>query len=312
MDRYGHDILSSNPHEHGEFARYGHSKPLPAKPGLVVEEIETGWCGAVIRTEKSGGLQVVVLEDRHGRTRTFELGPGFLYEGEPVILTPAPARPVNRQHPQRSSQASTPGSDPLSATSLGPNRTNSGSRALPQQRAKVAKPSRIWVEGKHDAELVEHVWGDDLRAEGIVVCLLDGADNLSEVLAEFQPHEEARAGILLDHLVPGSKETRIAQEIMQQWGEEAVLITGHPFIDVWQAVKPARLGLRAWPEVPRGTDFKVGTLQALGWPYEDYSDVASAWVRILRSVRDYRDLEAAFLGRVEELIDFVTFPTMSY
>ena len=30
-------------------------------------------------------------------------------------------------------------------------------------RARVARASRIFVEGRHDAELVEKVWGDDLR-----------------------------------------------------------------------------------------------------------------------------------------------------
>ena len=32
------------------------------------------------------------------------------------------------------------------------------------------------------------------------------------------------------------------------------------------------------------------------------------WKRILGTVRTYRDLEPALLGRVEELIDFVTVP----
>lgn len=81
---------------------------------------------------------------------------------------------------------------------------------------------------------------------------------------------------------------------------------GHPYVDVWQAVLPARLGLQAWPEVPRGTDIKVGTLRALGWPAGSQADVAAAWKRILGRVRDYRDLSPALLGRVEELVDFVT------
>ena len=28
------------------------------------------------------------LEDRHGRTKPFPIGPGYLIDGEPVILTP--------------------------------------------------------------------------------------------------------------------------------------------------------------------------------------------------------------------------------
>lgn len=79
-------------------------------------------------------------------------------------------------------------------------------------------------------------------------------------------------------------------------------------MDVWQAVKPARLGLEKWPEVPRGTDIKAGTLRALGWPARTQADIAMGWKRILAAVGDYRDLEPALLGRVEALIDFVTEP----
>ncbi|MBV7363913.1 DUF3097 domain-containing protein [Actinomycetaceae bacterium TAE3-ERU4] len=294
MDRYGQDILSSNPHEYGDFARYQHARKMSAEYGELFEEIETGWCGIVTKVEKSGGLHLVELENRHGKKRAFELGPGFLYEGEPVILTAPIPKTIKSTPPHRAS--------------LGSKITNSGSRAIPLHRAQIAKPSRIWVEGKHDAELVEHVWGDDLRAEGIVVCLLDGADNLLKILQEFSPTPQARAGILLDHLIDGTKESKIATEVNSHFPPNSVFITGHPFIDVWHAIKPARLGLKSWPAIPRTQDFKSGTLKALNWPHQDYSDIAQGWQRMLRRVRDYRDLEAAFLGRVEELIDFVTIP----
>jgi len=88
----------------------------------------------------------------------------------------------------------------------------------------------------------------------------------------------------------------------------ACLGLGPPFVDIWQAVKPARVGLERWPDVPRGTDIKHGTLEALGWPHADQRDIAMGWKRILSTVRTYRDLEPALLGRVEELIDFVTVP----
>ena len=68
------------------------------------------------------------------------------------------------------------------------------------------------------------------------------------------------------------------------------------------------MGLREWPAVPRGTDIKHGTLQALGWPHATQADVARGWQRILAAVRTYKDLEPALLGRMEELIDFVTAP----
>lgn len=284
-DRYGSDVLSGgSPAAH----RRPTSVPTPAEPGLVVEEVTTGWVGAVVRVEKSGGEHVVVLEDRRGRTRTFRLGPGFWVDGKPVELTaPRPAAPTG----------------PAAAR-----RTASGSLAAPDQRARVAIGSRIWVEGKHDAELVEKVWGDDLRAEGVVVELLDGVDHLVDALRDFRPGPGRRVGVLVDHLVRGSKEQRIADEALRAAPAGTVLVLGHPYVDVWQAVKPARVGLAAWPTIERGTEWKRGILRELGWPADDQADVARAWQQILRSVRSYADLEPSLLGRVEELIDFVTAP----
>ena len=89
-------------------------------------------------------------------------------------------------------------------------------------------------------------------------------------------------------------------------GGAHTLVVGHPYVDVWQAVKPDRLGLSAWPRVPRGVDWKHGMCEALGWPHKDQADVGRAWQRIRSRVRDWTDLEPEFIGRVEELIDFVT------
>ncbi|KAB7744906.1 DUF3097 family protein [Nostocoides sp. F2B08] len=263
------------------------SAPRPAEVGLVVEEVETGWCGAVVRTEKAGGVHVVVLEDRHRRTRTFPLGPGFLVDGTPVVLTaPAAAAP------------------PAPAR-----RTASGSVAVRGARARVARGSRILVEGKHDAELVEKVWGDDLRLEGVVVEMLDGVDDLEGAIRDFAPDSGRRLGILVDHLVPGTKEWRVveqARNLRPYAGHTLVL--GHPYVDVWQSVRPERLGLREWPVIPKGTPWKAGICAHLGWPHETVADTARAWRRILATVRTYADLEPALLASVEELIDFVTAP----
>lgn len=247
--------------------------------GLIVEHTESEWCGAVVGAREG----LVQLEDGRGKIRAFPLSDGFLIDGAPVKLMLPTRAPQQR-------------------------RTASGSVAAPQQRARVAMPSRIFVEGRHDAELVEQVWGDDLRAEGVVVELLDGADNLEQVLAEFAPGPGRRAGVLLDHLVTGSKETRIAQAIARGPHGAHVLIVGHPFIDIWAAVQPARVGLQAWPEIPRSIEWKTGICRALGWPAEEPADIADAWARIRSRVRSYRDLEPALVGRVEELIDFVTVP----
>jgi hypothetical protein len=276
-DRYGADVLAAP-------ARRPELPEVEAAAGLVAEDVETGWVGAVLRTEKSGGMHVVVLEDRHGRTRTFPLGPGFWIDGRPVRLVAPRARAAS-----------------------GPARTASGSVAVEGHRARVARASRILVEGRHDAELVEKVWGHDLRVEGVVVEPLDGVDDLAAAVAEFGPGPGRRIGVLVDHLVAGTKEWHEAAAVARLGAAaEHVLVVGHPYVDVWQAVRPARIGLRAWPEVPRGRSWKHGVLEALGWPHETQADVALGWRRILGSVTTYADLEPDLLGRVEQLIDFVT------
>ncbi len=276
-DRYGTDVLATDWRK----PRNGRAVEIAADLGLVVEEVQTDWVGEIVRVERD--LDTVTLEDRRRRTRTFPLGPGFLLEGRPVVLV-APARSGPRQK----------------------TRTASGSVAVAGVQARVARASRIFVEGRHDAELVEKVWGDDLRIEGVVVEYLEGVDDLSEHLRDFDPGPERRAGVLVDHLVPGSKESRIADSVRRSPVGQHVLIVGHPFIDIWAAVKPQRLGFKAWPTVPRSIEWKHGVCQQLGWPHRNQTDIARAWKHILGGVRGFQDLDPALLGRVEELIDFVT------
>lgn len=278
FDRYGSDVLSGD----WNAPKRGRAVETSADRGLVVEEVMTGWCGEIVAAERD--LNTVTLEDRRGKRKTFPLGPGFLLEGKPVILTPPTTKHA-----------------PAAAT-----RTASGSIAVKGAAARVALPSRIFVEGRHDAELVERVWGDDLRLEGVVVEYLGGIDDLEGHLHAFGPGPGRRAGVLVDHLVPGSKESRIADAIAAGPFGAHVLIVGHPYVDVWQSVKPTRLGLRAWPTIPRTVEWKHGICEHLGWPHADQADIAAAWKRILGSVSSFADLEPALLGRVEELIDFVT------
>ena len=162
------------------------------------------------------------------------------------------------------------------------------------------------MEGRHDAELVEKVWGDDLRAEGVVVEYLRGIDLLEAALDDEPPSADRRYGVLVDHLVAGSKESRIADAIGRGPHGRHIKIVGHPYVDVWQCVTPRAMGIANWPDVPRGIDIKVGTCRALGWPSDTPADLARAWQRILGRVSSYRDLDPALLGRVEELIDFVS------
>jgi hypothetical protein len=274
---YGPDVLAEG------WRRASRPEPpqVAAERGLVVEEAGGGFCGAVVACEKNA----VTLEDRFGRQRVFPLArAAFLLEGTPVTLV-RPVAPAPR----------------------GPVRTASGSvapaRGGPAGRARVARASRIYVEGRHDAELVEKIWGDDLREVGVVVEYLEGVDHLPAIVGSFSPGPQRRLGVLVDHLVPGSKESRIAAAVTSAH----VLVVGHPFVDIWQAVKPAAVGIKAWPVIPRGQPWKEGILAGLGWG----DDTAAGWTRILAATRSYADLEPELLGRVEELIDFVTAPGAS-
>ena len=274
--QYGRDVLA--PQMRKPKPGQGPVDQVEAEPGLVVEDFEARFCGAVVALEKDA----VTLEDRHGKRRVFPIPGPFLLDGQRVtLIRPRPAAGTTK-------------------SGISANRTASGSVAAPRQRAKVAKASRIYVEGKHDAELVEKIWGDDLRDVGVVVEYLEGIDDLPAIVRRFSPVPGRRLGVLVDHLVAGSKETRIAASVQSP----DVLIVGHPFIDIWAAVRPSAVGIAAWPDVPRGQPWKEGVLRAIGWP----PDSAAAWRRILRAARSYTDLEPALLGTVEHLIDFVTSP----
>ncbi|MCF2706273.1 DUF3097 domain-containing protein [Arcanobacterium haemolyticum] len=252
--------------------------------GMVIEDVQTGFVGEVMRIGKVAGNWQFEMEDAQGFRRSFPFGRGFWIEGQAVELVPPAVRVAA---PKKVA---------------GHTVTASGSLHV-NARARVARESRIWVEGKHDAELVAKVWGEDLALEGVVVEELLGVDHLLDVVRDFGPTNERRAGILVDHLIPGSKESRIAAQVAHMPG---VLVLGHPYVDVWQAVKPKALGLRAWPEVPRGEDIKVGTLTRLGWPARTAEDIGIGWARILGAVHSWKDLEPSLLGRMEELIDFVS------
>ncbi|MFO7778367.1 MAG: DUF3097 family protein [Nitriliruptoraceae bacterium] len=263
--------------ERGVLAGASGRRTIPrraASPGLLVEVASGSFVGAVVSCD----AERVVLEDRRGRRRSFTLGPGaFLVDDVAVELVPVAEEP-----------AAAP--DPLGVTA-------SGSVPSSDTRAKVARASRILVEGVHDAVLLERVWGDDLRAEGIVVEVLDGADDLAAVVEAFGPSPQRRLGILLDHLVDGSKEQRLAASVRHP----DVLVTGHPFVDVWTAIRPQVLGLTSWPEVPRGEEYKAGLARRLG--YAEHRDL---WAALQARVSSWRDLEPSLIGAVERLLDFVT------
>src|SRR5436309_11471382 len=218
---------------------------------MTVEHRASRFRGRLMRLEPDAA----VLRNDTGSERLFRLVPGaFAVDGRAVSLIAPP----------RASVATT-------------RQTASGSVAISgtRGRAQVAKASRILVEGLHDAELVEKVWGDDLRVEGVVVERLDGIDHLADVVADFSPGPGRRLGVLVDHLVPGSKEARLAAEVRHPH----VLVTGTPYVDVWAAVRPAVVGIRAWPEVPRGIPWKDGVCAALG-----VAEPGLLWRKLLAAV----------------------------
>jgi hypothetical protein len=229
----------------------------------------------VVTDFRNGGVEI---EGASSDRRLFRLiDGGFAIDGKTVSIKPAP----------------------VVSAAPGIKRTASGSVDAGPRKARVARSSRIWVEGIHDAELVERVWGDDLRHEGVVVERLDGADVLLERLAGEQPDDRLRIGVLLDHLVPRSKEQRIADSVMDRY-PTAVLVVGTPFIDIWQAVDPGRIGISAWPKVPMGEPWKEGVCSRLG-----IAEPWMLWNQLLASVRSYADLHPTLVGSVERLIDFV-------
>lgn len=276
---YAKGILSGPIDLDGRQRRPDHPR-VEAVPGLVAEERGSGVRGTVVSVSKG----MVTLRGPDGRDRRAMLRDGsFMVDGKQVTLVPARAK-----------------------TDGEVSRTASGSIAVRNAPARIARASRILVEGVHDAELVEKVWGDDLRVEGVVVEPLGGADDLAEIIRAFQPRSGRRLGILLDHLVDSSKESRLAAGIRHP----DVLIAGHPYVDIWAAVRPRVIGIDAWPEIPRDESWKAGICArvgpALGAGASD--DPRLFWKRLLASVSTWTDLEPPLVGAVEQLIDFVTEP----
>ncbi len=269
-ERPGRGILSGP--VDGDWRRGREYREVPADTGLLVTHLGSRFSGRVVGFDQAA---VVLRSPNTGLERLFSLHRGAFAVGRETVTL---VRPPDTR-----------------STAVA--RTASGSISAGPAPARVARTGRILVEGVHDAELVEKVWGDDLREEGVVVEMLDGIDHLAGVVDEFDPGPGAHLGVLVDHLVAGSKESRIASALVGPY----VLIRGTPFVDVWQAIRPAVVGLRAWPVIPPGRPWKEGICVALGEPVP-----GRLWKRLLGQVTSYADLEPSLVGAVESLIDFVT------
>ena len=243
--------------------------------GMVVRHRTSGTIGHIIQFDPNW----TTLRDEHGREHRLRTEAGaFSVRGQTVDLV-RPA--VKKEHKIQ--------------------RTASGSVAVPNAPARMARASRLVVEGQHDAELIEKVWGDDLRLEGVVVEVMHGADDIAEYVRGFGPKPGRKLAMLLDHLVPGTKEWHLAMEVT----DPHVLIAGHPFVDVWETIKPETIGIKSWPVIEKGTDWKTGICHA--WGTDD--ETGLVWKRLLGQVKTYADLEPSMVRAVEEMIDFVTAPT---
>ena len=248
---------------------------IEARPGLWVEHRGSGFVGVVEHVDR----REVAVRDDSGLLRLFPMSPaGFRTMDDGLIVTLRA---------------------PTTAPEHRPRFTASGAVAAPRQPARVARADRILVEGTHDAELLEKVWGDELRDQGIVVEPIGGVDNLVEEVRVRRPGPDQRLGVLVDHLIPGSKESRVAHQVSGSY----VLVTGHDFVDIWQGVRPHVVGLQRWPVVPKGRPWKEAICETV-----DVESPAVLWRHILRSVSTYADLDPSLVGAVERLLDFLLTP----
>ena len=266
-DRWDLDDVIAADHEARSYPK------IDVSFGLALMHRASGTQGTVVAFAQG---QRVVLEDPAGGTHEFKPFDGaFAHNGRAVSLRGTVVAPASQER----------------------RFTASGSIDVGDAPARVAAGSRIWVEGVHDAELIERIWGDDLRVEGVVVEPMHGVDDLPALVAGFRPGPRQRLGILLDHLVEGSKESIMASRVTGPH----VLVTGHPYVDIWQAVRPSALGIDRWPSVPKGRPWKEGIVDALGVP----ASSGEFWKQVLSCVESYRDVETPLVNAVERLIDFV-------
>lgn len=251
---------------------------IEGRRGLLVEVSSAAFVGALAAITD----QEVTLVDRRGRERHFPRTAGaFIVDDQRVTLVvPQAARPAAKQTTRQ--------------------HTASGSTAAPHT-PRVARASRIYVEGVHDAALIEKIWGDDLREAGVVVEPMHGINDLHSKIDAFRPSSTRRLAILLDHVTVGTKEFRLHEQVT----DPHVLVVGHRFVDILAAVKPSCLGIPEWPPVPHPEDYKDGLAARLG-----YTDARALFHAVLSKVDSWKDFDQSLIRSVEEAIDFVTHPDL--
>ncbi len=154
--------------------------------GMLVEDRSSHFTGDVVRWSAEG----VTLQDRHDYVRHFGWKPGgFLLEGRPVTLV----RPGRATATQRHHGVGLDRRRPGAPRWLG--RAGSGSRASTTPSCSSTCGVTICASSASSSS----------RCTGPTIWRLR--------CAGFGPATERRLGVLLDHLVAGSKESRIAATV---------------------------------------------------------------------------------------------------
>ena len=242
---------------------------VEARVGMRVAHRGSRFSGTV----ESVRSNEVSIAGTTGLVRQFPLEPGvFVVDGAPVTLRRGPSK-----------------------TTAAP-RTASGSVAVPGARARTARASRIVVEGMHDAELLERVWGDDLRIVGVVVERLDGLAHIEAFLTDFQPGPSRQSACWSTISSPAVKRSGLPGA-----GRVPTCCSPAPRTSTCgQQFGRGCWGSNAGPRFRRVSRSRKACA-ALG-----YDEPRDLWNDLSRSVKSYKDLEVSVVGAVERLIDFVT------
>ena len=94
-------------------------------------------------------------------------------------------------------------------------------------------------------------WSAAAAGAAAVLDLPTGASGLESMMRDPMLRPE---GLRVMSDIEGD-ETRIAQAVEEEWPGD-VLVVGHPYVDVWQAIRPATAGIDAWPVVGPGQPWR--------------------------------------------------------
>ncbi len=189
---------------------------VPAEPGLVVEDPASGFCGAVVAAD----AREVTLEDRHGRRRVFPLLPAGV-PGRGRRGHAGAARAARPAAPARSASGSVAGGRAHGAHRAGgadlgggPARRRAGGAGVGPRPA--GRGRRRGADARHGRP--------GRRGRGVRARARGGGSGCWSTTSWPGRRSPAAAAAS-----PGPH----------------VLVTGHPYVDVWQAVKPSVVGIRA-------------------------------------------------------------------